>query len=466
MLRVPKPIAPDPMRHTSRFVPAARAAAVRLLCVCTCAALTLRSHAQSVPGFVVSPHASGVSGPVWLSFDSTGALYCGRDATASGTPDPRFITRIGPGGSPVADWGVSATPDPDAVAVDTLGAVSGVPGSVLVGGSKVLNVSGSIRAIRPDQSVVELWQSSQWLNPSEMKFDSNGRLVFADANTRQLRVSVAGESPTLIATLPAGSTPGSVAIAPDNRIFVADTNGRVFEYTSNGTLLNGNFITLPGRISIEFGAGGAWGFDLYAINNASGALLRISANGAATTIGSGFTSGFCDLAVGPDKRLYVGRFNAGDVLAIGPSGWSNYCTAGTTTNGCTPSMQLVSGTPSASGAGSAIVSALRVEGARQGLIFFGLGATAQPWSATSSSFLCIKSPTQRSPATNSGGLSPSCDGVLSADLNALIAGNGGNVLANLPIASGSSVYAQAWFRDPPASKSTNLSDALQLTLAP
>lgn len=452
-------------QHSLKLLFAQRAAAC-LLSVCAGAALAQRSSAQSVPGYVVSPYASGVSGPVWLSFDASGALFCGRDTTTNGTPDPRFITRIGPGGSPVADWGVSATPDPDAVAVDTLGAVSGVPGSVLVGGIKTPNVSGSIRAIRPDQSVVELWQSTQWLNPSEMKFDANGRLVFADAITRQLRVSVAGESPTLIATLPAGSTPSSLAIAPDNRIFVANGNGRVFEYDSNGALLNGNFITFPGRVSIEFGAGGAWGFELYAVNTASGALQRVAANGVASQIGSGFASGFTDLAVGPDKRLYIGRFNAGDVLAIGASGWSNYCTAGTTTNGCMPSMQLVSGTPSASGAGAAIVSALRVEGARQGLIFFGLGATAQPWSATSTSFLCVKSPTQRSPATNSGGLSPSCDGVLSADLNALIAGNGGGVLANLPIAAGASVYAQAWFRDPPASKSTNLSDALQLTLQP
>ena len=108
------------------------------------------------------------------------------------------------------------------------------------------------------------------------------------------------------------------------RIFVANGNGRVFEYASNGALLNGNFITFPGRVSIEFGAGGAWGFELYALNTASGALQRVAANGVATQIGSGFASGFTDLAVGPDKRLYVGRFNAGDVLAIGPSGWSSY----------------------------------------------------------------------------------------------------------------------------------------------
>lgn len=441
-------------------VPVARVCALLAL-----AALAQSSAAQSVPGYEVTTYASGVVGPVWLSFDASGALFCGRDSTPTGTPDARFITRIGPGGAPVSNYGASATPDPDAVAVDTLGAVSGVPGSVLVGGSKVLNVSGSIRAIRPDQTIVELWDSTQWLNPSEMKFDSSGRLVFADAQTRQLRVSVSGESPTLIATLPSGSTPGSVAIAPDGRIFVANTSGRIFEYAWDGALINGTFATFPERISIEFGEGGPWGCELYVLGNASGALHRVAANGVATQIGSGFASGFTDLAVGPDKRLYVGRFNASQILAIGANGWVNYCTAGTTTNGCKPSVQLASGTPSASGAGSAIVSALRVEGSRQGLFFFGLAPAALPWSATSSSLLCVKTPTQRAPVTNSGGAPSSCEGVLSTDLNALILASAGS-LAGQSLSAGSKVYAQAWFRDPPASRSTNLSDAIELTLQP
>ncbi len=453
------------MRPNRRSAFTARAATSIALAVPLFAALARPSLAQSVPGYSVTTYASGVSGPVWLSFDASGALFCGRDSTPAGTPDPRFITRIAPGGTPVASYGASAIPDPDAVAVDTLGAVSGVPGSVLVGGIKVANTLGAISAVRPDQSVVQLWESTQWLNPSDMKFDSTGRLVFADAQTRQLRVSVSGESPTLIATLPSGSTPGSVAIAPDDRIFVADSNGRIFVYAANGTLLNGSFANFSARVSIEFGAGGPWGFELYALNISSGALSRVAANGVATQIGSGFASGFTDLAVGPDKRLYVGRFNASQVLAIGASDWINYCTAGTTTNGCSPSVQLASGTPSASGAGSAIVSALQVEGSRQGLFFFGLAPAALPWSATSSSLLCVKTPTQRAPVTNSGGAPSSCEGVLSTDLNALIFAGGGS-LAGQSLSAGSKVYAQAWFRDPPAARSTNLSDAIELTLHP
>ena len=35
-----------------------------------------------------------------------------------------------------------------------------------------------------------------------------------------------------------------------------------------------------------------------------------------------------------------------------------------------------------------------------------------------------------------------------------------------PFGLGNKIYAQAWYRDPPATKTTNLSDALELTYAP
>ncbi|HMN95727.1 MAG TPA: hypothetical protein PKC43_05690 [Phycisphaerales bacterium] len=47
-------------------------------------------------------------------------------------------------------------PDPDAVVHGAAGIVSGMPGSGLVGGIKELRSLGGIRAIRPDQTVVEL----------------------------------------------------------------------------------------------------------------------------------------------------------------------------------------------------------------------------------------------------------------------------------------------------------------------
>jgi hypothetical protein len=106
-----------------------------------------------------------------------------------------------------------------------------------------------------------------------------------------------------------------------------------------------------------------------------------------------------------------------------------------------------------------------VEGQKTGLFFYGISrAIAVPWSATSTSYLCVKAPTQRTPVQSSGGTFFSCDGVLSIDFLAFMASN--------PTALGQPLYAgerfdiQAWFRDPPAPKTTNLSDALEFDVVP
>ncbi len=141
----------------------------------------------------------------------------------------------------------------------------------------------------------------------------------------------------------------------------------------------------------------------------------------------------------------------------------SYCTAGTTTNNCSASMASI-GTPSASAAAGFDLNVAGVEGQKLGLVFYGVsGRAALPW-GTSSSFLCVKSPTQRTPSQNSSGTAGLCDGALILDWHAFMTANPG-ALGNPRIAGG--VYqAQAWFRDPPSPKTTNLSNALEFTLAP
>jgi hypothetical protein len=142
---------------------------------------------------------------------------------------------------------------------------------------------------------------------------------------------------------------------------------------------------------------------------------------------------------------------------------TTYCTPGTTTNGCTATLSA-SGVPDASAGSGFTVTASGVEGIKQGIVFYGLnGAQAQPW-GTGTSFLCIKSPTQRSLPQSSGGTLNLCDGALSLDWNAYIASNP-TALGN-PFAGGESVWIQAWFRDPPAPKTTSLSNALHFTVCP
>ncbi|MBM3987669.1 MAG: hypothetical protein FJ294_06905 [Planctomycetes bacterium] len=140
-----------------------------------------------------------------------------------------------------------------------------------------------------------------------------------------------------------------------------------------------------------------------------------------------------------------------------------FCTAGTTTNGCTATLEA-SGVPSASASSGFTLTASGVEGAKQGLIFYSVtGRTALAW-GTSSSFLCVKAPTQRTPAQLSGGSVGQCNGSLSIDWSSYIAS--ATAPLGAPFSAGGVVQAQAWFRDPPSPKTTMLSSALEFTLCP
>jgi hypothetical protein len=139
-----------------------------------------------------------------------------------------------------------------------------------------------------------------------------------------------------------------------------------------------------------------------------------------------------------------------------------YCTAGTTTNGCAASI-TASANPSVTAANACNISVANVEGQKSGLIFYSVtGQQAQAWNATS--FLCVKAPTQRTSTQTSGGTVNACDGSLSLDWNAFQAANP-TALGN-PWSVGNQAQLQAWFRDPPAGKATNLSDAVELTYVP
>lgn len=144
---------------------------------------------------------------------------------------------------------------------------------------------------------------------------------------------------------------------------------------------------------------------------------------------------------------------------VGPS----YCTSGTTTSGCQAKMTAV-GIPSASLASPFTLLVKDVEGAKLGIIFYGVGGpTAVPW-GMSTSFLCVKAPTQRTGPQNAGGLPGTCDGVLRLDWN-LYQTAKPTALGN-PFSSGDDVWAQGWFRDPPSPKTTHLSDGLMFTMQP
>jgi hypothetical protein len=145
---------------------------------------------------------------------------------------------------------------------------------------------------------------------------------------------------------------------------------------------------------------------------------------------------------------------------------TSYCTAGTTTNGCNAAI-TADHNPSVSLANACNISVSAVEGQKSGIIFYGINNTGfvpGPWASGSTSLLCVKHPTQRTPIQNSGGTINLCNGVLALDWNAFQSAHP-SALGN-PWSVGSKVYVQAWFRDPLAAKATNLSNAVELTFQP
>jgi hypothetical protein len=140
-----------------------------------------------------------------------------------------------------------------------------------------------------------------------------------------------------------------------------------------------------------------------------------------------------------------------------------YCTAGTTTHGCLPSISGT-GTPDANAGSGFTISIANVEGQKSGILFYGItGTQATPW-GLGSSFICVKAPTQRMGTQTSGGTLNGCDGSLSIDWNTFITANPTSL--GCPYSGGETVWAQGWFRDPPSPKTTNLSNALQFSVQP
>ena len=143
-----------------------------------------------------------------------------------------------------------------------------------------------------------------------------------------------------------------------------------------------------------------------------------------------------------------------------------YCTAGTSSNGCVPSIGA-SANPSVSFANACSISINNMEGLKTGIVFYGInqsGFSAHPWASGSNSFLCVKSPIQRTGVHNTGGTINTCSGTLVFDWNSYQIANP-SALGH-PFAAGQKIYAQGWYRDPPAPKTTNLSNALELTCVP
>jgi hypothetical protein len=332
------------------------------------------ASAQTVPGHQVSNYAT-VTHPVMLSFGPDGVLYAGRDPTPSGSTTAVHVSSIGVGGTPVASLGNVPISDPDTILLDTAGTISGLPGTLLVTGLLGATGPGRISGIRPDGSVFTIFDAGPWENIVEMKFDLTGRLVFTALESRSIWTSTGG-TPTILATLPGSAYPTFLTIGADNRIVVAGSDNVIRIYNANGTLANGSLATLGGFAGLEYGQGGAFGSDLYAVDTVAGTLVRVSAAGVKTTIGTGFPTGFGtkDIAVGPSGDLYVSLISADKVVRVG-SPWSSLGSA----------LAGVSGKPAFAGAGTLAAGSsntIDLSNAKPSAVaglFFGLSSGSIPF---------------------------------------------------------------------------------------
>jgi hypothetical protein len=151
-------------------------------------------------------------------------------------------------------------------------------------------------------------------------------------------------------------------------------------------------------------------------------------------------------------------------IPCGPPPPVSYCTAGTTSSGCEALISWT-GTPSATATSGFTLTVNNLEGQKQGLLFYGVsGRAASAWGVGGTSYLCVKAPTQRTTTQSSGGTAGACDGTLALDWNAWRDAN--PTALGSPFSAGQIVDAQGWFRDPPAVKTTSLSNGLEFVLQP
>jgi hypothetical protein len=113
-----------------------------------------------------------------------------------------------------------------------------------------------------------------------------------------------------------------------------------------------------------------------------------------------------------------------------------------------------------------VVTASSVEGAKDGLFFFGQnGQQANPW-GNGTSYQCVAPPVKRAGMLAGSGTLGLCDGLLSQDLNARWCPSCTNSLqAPTP---GVPLQVQLWYRDPlsTSNQTTSFSDAIEATAVP
>src|SRR5882672_7274447 len=258
-------------------------------------------------------------------------------------------------------------------------------------------------------------------------YQSNGSVAVIDT-----------ASNAVLTTLYAGAYTSGIAVSPDGaRLYVANTiynfspvfsasgGVTVFDTATGATVASINTWYLPNTVALSpdgshlyvalawqwsntgYGAGflpTRWVTDIDTSSNSVVGSTLLSNTAAGMAVSADGTRVYVAVRVSNsvsaiDAASHGVAFDipiAGGPVAVAMMPLSNsppvnYCTAGTTTNGCNAHISA-SGIPSASAGSGFDVLVSNVEGQRSGLIFYGTsGESATAWGA-GSSFLCVKAP--------------------------------------------------------------------------
>jgi hypothetical protein len=262
-----------------------------------------------VPGFEVEIYAT-VPQPAKLAFDPSGVLYVGNNGSAV------KIHRVGISGFPVEEYGDTLLPDPDSVAFDASGAISGTPGSVLVGNG---GGPGFVAAITPDQVTITALGTELGIgNPAYMDFDRVGRLLIADQDPPFRALAVTDED-----IIELGDSFLALTVDGSNRVYSAFLKNQIKVIAPDGTPLPDLTPVDESQrffFGLEFGPyDSTWRGELFAAS-ADTNIYRIKADGTVALFGSGFGSdNRSDIAFGPDGGLYVSDHDANAIYRITPA---------------------------------------------------------------------------------------------------------------------------------------------------
>lgn len=165
------------------------------------------------------------------------------------------------------------------------------------------------------------------------------------------------------------------------------------------------------------------------------------------------------VAVGA-RSAQLGATASGGAFVFDSSASQSICTqcvAKVNSAGCTPAIGW-SGAPVVGGTTAFSISATQVLTNKSGLLFYG-GPSASPV-AFQGGQLCVAQPLRRTPLQVSTGTG-ACGGSFDFDFAAHLASG-----VDPQLVAGAVVRAQFWSRDPAASFTSNITDALQFTLLP